>query len=44
VHIGWDYYMYVGAVADISDIVPEVEALGLYVEPGWSSPYHPHEE
>lgn len=43
VHIGWDYYLYVGAVAEIG-IGPEVAALGLYLEPGWSSPYHPDEE
>jgi hypothetical protein len=36
--------MYVGAVADVAGIVPTVEALGLHVEAGWSSPYHPDEE
>jgi hypothetical protein len=36
--------MYVGATADVSGIVPAVQALGLYIEPGWSSPYHPDEE
>jgi len=44
VHIGWDYYMYVGAIADVTGIVPAVEALGLYIESGWTSPYHPEEE
>jgi len=44
VHIGWDYYMYVGAVADVTSITPAVEALGLHIEPHWSSPYHPDEE
>jgi YD repeat-containing protein len=40
-HIGWDYYMYLGATADVSGIIPAVKALGLYIESGWSSPYHP---
>jgi hypothetical protein len=44
VHIGWDYYMYFGATADVSDIIPAVKALDLHIEPGWSSPYHPEEE
>ena len=38
VHIGWDYYVYVGAVADVAGIVPAVQGLGLYVESGRSSP------
>ena len=36
--------MYVGAIADVTGIVPAVEALGLYIESGWTSPYHPEEE
>jgi hypothetical protein len=40
VHIGWDYYMYVGATADVSGIEPAVKGLGLYLESDWSSPYH----
>jgi hypothetical protein len=44
VHVGWDYYMYLGATTDVSGIVPAVKALGLHIESDWPSPYHPEEE
>ncbi|MCA1707031.1 MAG: hypothetical protein LC808_28700 [Actinobacteria bacterium] len=41
VHIGHDYYMYVGvnASADVRQAVRSVRQLGLFVEENWPSPY-----
>jgi hypothetical protein len=38
IHIGWDFYMYVGSSTDLPDAVSEVRQTGLFVEP-FISPY-----
>ncbi len=42
VHIGYDYYMYIGVSANthIQQAVESVKKLGLFVEKHWPSPYH----
>ncbi len=42
VHIGWDYYMYIGVNSFSSETAEEVERLGLFVEP-FLSPYFPED-
>lgn len=41
VHVGYDYYMYIGvnASADAREAVHSVRQLGLFVEENWLSPY-----
>jgi len=39
VHIGWDYYMYVGTSVDVRPRWAELEARGLFVEENSPSPY-----
>lgn len=41
VHIGYDYYMYIGvnASADLRRAVHSVRQLGLFVQENWLSPY-----
>jgi hypothetical protein len=39
VHVGYDYYMYVGTGIDVHSHWAELEAQGLFVDPDWSSPY-----
>jgi hypothetical protein len=38
VHIGWDYYMYIGCEQEKEDIIKEAEEKGLFVEK-FNSPY-----
>lgn len=40
VHVGWDYYMYVGVQAASSQSISRATERGLYVEE-FISPYHP---
>jgi hypothetical protein len=40
IHIGWDYYMYVGVPIPCPAAQMRAAALGLYVEE-FASPYHP---
>jgi hypothetical protein len=40
IHVGYDFYMYVGSRADMPDAVEDAQALGLYVEQ-FDSPYLP---
>lgn len=39
-HVGYDYYMYVGSRADLPDAREQARLLGLFVEP-FPSPYLP---
>lgn len=41
VHVGYDYYMYVGMTGDPAAAVEAIRRLGLFVEPDWPSPYLP---
>ena len=41
IHIGWDYYMYIGCEIDLPQAIAETERLGLYVE-ACESPYVRH--
>lgn len=38
VHFGYDYYMFIGAHGDCSDVIKRIEDEGLFVEPFYS-PY-----
>jgi hypothetical protein len=38
IHVGYDYYMYVGVPAECREAVAEATRLGLFVEP-MQSPY-----
>jgi hypothetical protein len=40
IHVGYDFYMYVGSRAELPDAIATAEALGLYVE-RFDSPYLP---
>ncbi len=40
VHIGWDFYMYVGVPAEDREIIARTHERGLFVEE-FTSPYHP---
>ncbi len=39
IHVGYDYYMYIGVSADCPQTQAAARALGLYVEP-FASPYN----
>jgi hypothetical protein len=39
VHVGYDYYMYVGANVDLRPHWAALEAAGLFIEEGYPSPY-----
>lgn len=39
VHFGYDYYMYIGSKKKPTHIIPQIEALGLFVEKIDESPY-----
>ena len=39
VHFGYDYYMYIGSAKKPIHIIPQIEALGLFVEKIDESPY-----
>ena len=41
VHIGYDYYMYIGVRAkiDVQSAIHSIKELGLFVEENWPSPY-----
>ncbi len=39
VHFGYDYYMYIGSKKKPIHIIPQIEALGLFVEKIDESPY-----
>lgn len=38
IHVGWDYYMYIGCSENLEDAVTKTDADGLYVEK-FASPY-----
>lgn len=42
-HIGWDYYMYLGLSSVREDTLQKIEAQGLFVEP-FRSPYFPEDD
>lgn len=39
VHVGFDYYMYIGTSVDVSALWQPLEKDGLFVESNWPSPY-----
>jgi hypothetical protein len=39
VHIGWDFYMYVGTLKADSGIVDAIHSTGLYVDSNYSNPH-----
>ncbi len=43
VHVGYDYYMYIGVQTDCPKAIASAAATGLFVEP-YVSPYHPEPE
>jgi hypothetical protein len=43
VHVGYDYYMYIGVQTDCPKAIAFAAANGLFAEP-WISPYHPEPE
>lgn len=38
IHVGWDYYMYIGSYTDLPEAKNKTEQLGLFVE-NFESPY-----
>jgi len=43
IHIGWDYYMYVGvSKAPYSSVIERIQNRNLFIE-SWTSPYHREE-
>jgi hypothetical protein len=38
IHVGWDYYMYIGIACEVSACIGRARAAGLFVEP-FVSPY-----
>jgi hypothetical protein len=43
IHVGYDYYMYVGVPREVPEAEQLAQRLGLFVEP-FDSPHHPKEE
>jgi small subunit ribosomal protein S1 len=39
VHVGYDYYLYLGTPVDVGAALAPLEEAGLFVEAGFSSPY-----
>jgi small subunit ribosomal protein S1 len=42
VHVGYDYYLYIGTRRVTDGTLGRVRESGLFVEPGWTSPYLDH--
>jgi hypothetical protein len=39
VHVGYDYYMYVGAAGAAGETINRIRKSGLFVDEDWTSPY-----